>query len=141
MFYSDAAATTSLRWRSAATPPTPLVRLPLRGRAYAATTPDAGEPIADTAEPDAIAEADASAPDAGEPSEPDAGTPLELCPAALVISSGARHTCATELDHSLWCWGDDEYGQLGTGTTIDEPLPIQIDQDWIQVSSGRPMTG
>jgi alpha-tubulin suppressor-like RCC1 family protein len=32
------------------------------------------------------------------------------------VSAGAYHTCATRLDHSLWCWGGNMYGQLGDGT-------------------------
>lgn len=34
---------------------------------------------------------------------------------ALALSSGRRHTCAILEDHSVKCWGDNSYGQLGLG--------------------------
>ena len=27
------------------------------------------------------------------------------------IAVGARHSCALKTDHTLWCWGDWEFGQ------------------------------
>src|SRR5262249_5110439 len=36
------------------------------------------------------------------------------------------HTCATKLDNSLWCWGDNSYGAVGDGTTTDRHSPVQI---------------
>ena len=35
---------------------------------------------------------------------------------ALSITAGDYHTCAVKKDSSLWCWGGNEYGQLGIGT-------------------------
>ncbi|MFN7132532.1 MAG: EGF domain-containing protein, partial [Myxococcales bacterium] len=32
-----------------------------------------------------------------------------------LIGSGARHGCALKTDATLWCWGDNVYGQLGIG--------------------------
>ncbi len=45
-----------------------------------------------------------------------------------MIASGGRHTCALKLDSTLWCWGANQYGQLGDGTTVGHPLPAQVTQ-------------
>ncbi len=35
---------------------------------------------------------------------------------AYAIDAVAQHTCAVVLDGSVLCWGDNQYGQLGTGS-------------------------
>ena len=42
------------------------------------------------------------------------------------VSAGAFHTCARKIDGTLWCWGDNRYGQLGDGTTISRATPAQV---------------
>jgi alpha-tubulin suppressor-like RCC1 family protein len=43
------------------------------------------------------------------------------------ISAGGQHTCAiASPDSTLWCWGDNRFGQLGTGDTKPRFAPAQV---------------
>lgn len=42
-------------------------------------------------------------------------------PAALEVSAGLGHTCALSLVGAVTCWGDNTFGQLGTGDTTQSP--------------------
>ncbi len=54
------------------------------------------------------------------------------------VSTGQEHTIAIKSDGTLWAWGDNTYGQLGNGTTINTNTPIQIGtaSEWKSVSAG-----
>ena len=39
------------------------------------------------------------------------------------VDGGNVHTVALRSDGSVWCWGDNEYGQLGTGDTTNYNIP------------------
>jgi alpha-tubulin suppressor-like RCC1 family protein len=43
------------------------------------------------------------------------------------IAAGLAHTCAVRLDGTVWCWGLNSLGQLGTGVAsiTSNPTPIQ----------------
>ncbi len=49
-----------------------------------------------------------------------------LSTAATGVAAGGVHSCATLGDTSVWCWGGNDSGQLGDGTTIDRPLPANV---------------
>jgi len=42
------------------------------------------------------------------------------------ISAGVAYTVAIKTDGTLWAWGSNAYGQLGTGTHIGTINPVQI---------------
>ncbi len=45
---------------------------------------------------------------------------------ALTVSAGGNHTCAIKNDGSLWCWGDNSFGQLGDGTFQTRTTPVRV---------------
>jgi hypothetical protein len=43
------------------------------------------------------------------------------------IAAGGASTCALKKDGSVWCWGANEQGQLGTGKArTDKVVPVQV---------------
>jgi alpha-tubulin suppressor-like RCC1 family protein len=54
------------------------------------------------------------------------------------LAVGYYHTCATRWDGTLWCWGDNTYGQLGTGTSGYAVVPTQVGSatNWTSVALG-----
>lgn len=56
------------------------------------------------------------------------------------VSAGAEHTCGLRGDGTLWCWGDDAFGQLGNGGgNADAGVPVQVAggrTDWVAVTAG-----
>ena len=45
---------------------------------------------------------------------------------AAAVAAGASHTCALRTDGTVWCWGANESGELGDGTTTDRGSPTEI---------------
>jgi alpha-tubulin suppressor-like RCC1 family protein len=54
------------------------------------------------------------------------GAPAADAATVTEVSSGMFHTCARLTDGTVDCWGDDEWGQLGDGSTVDSPVPIKV---------------
>lgn len=44
---------------------------------------------------------------------------------SLATGSMAAHQCGISVSTDLWCWGANNYGQLGEGTTVDPFLPVK----------------
>ncbi|MDR1969952.1 MAG: IPT/TIG domain-containing protein, partial [Candidatus Nomurabacteria bacterium] len=40
------------------------------------------------------------------------------------IAAGDSHTCAIASDNQAYCWGRNNYGQLGDNTTTDSLVPV-----------------
>ena len=56
----------------------------------------------------------------------------------LLVSTGYGYTVAIKKDGTLWSWGNNDYGQLGDGTTTDRNTPVQEitkSTDWSYVSA------
>lgn len=58
------------------------------------------------------------------------------------IDAGLSHTLALKADGTVWAWGNNRQGQLGTGNTFDSEFPVQVGSslegfnDIIDVSAG-----
>lgn len=58
---------------------------------------------------------------------------------ASIGGNGAfANSCAIKQNGTLWCWGFNGSGQLGTGDTTNAAAPVQVgtDTDWVEVSNG-----
>ena len=42
------------------------------------------------------------------------------------IAGGLYHTIALKSDGTVWAWGDNDYGQLGDGSTTDRLTPVPV---------------
>jgi alpha-tubulin suppressor-like RCC1 family protein len=60
------------------------------------------------------------------------------------ISTGGRHTCALSPGGTVYCWGDNEHGQLGQDATtlfeFNQPLPVPAAPLFQSISSGHEHT-
>jgi alpha-tubulin suppressor-like RCC1 family protein len=54
------------------------------------------------------------------------GTPVQVAALGsnvLDVVAGGNHTCARKTDGTLWCWGENDHGELGNGTTDGQTCP------------------
>jgi alpha-tubulin suppressor-like RCC1 family protein len=42
------------------------------------------------------------------------------------VATGARHTCVLDEDGAAWCWGGNNAGQLGNGSTTESLVPVRV---------------
>src|SRR5690606_11869985 len=58
------------------------------------------------------------------------------------VHSGRLHACAISTDDNLYCWGNNEFGQLGNDSTTHTRLPTRIgtDSDWQSAAGGHNST-
>jgi alpha-tubulin suppressor-like RCC1 family protein len=55
----------------------------------------------------------------------------------LTTTTGGSHQCGIRSDGTLWCWGNNQNGQLGLGDTQRRVWPTQVGtgNDWTSVSA------
>ncbi len=69
--------------------------------------------------------------------------PTPIPAGAMQIDAGYLHTCAVTTSGAAWCWGRNESGQLGDGTTTDRLIPVTVDglsSGIAAISAGRTHT-
>jgi len=71
----------------------------------------------------------------GNGSTTDANRPVRVVPGQVPygvfikqISTSVGHTCAVASNDQTYCWGNNQYGQLGNGTNNNASVPIAIAQ-------------
>lgn len=80
---------------------------------------------------------------AGAPAATSAAKSVQFSAASAwtQLSVGRLGSCGIKVGGSLWCWGNNFYGQQGTstGTGVDEanPTPVKIAGTWTSVASGQ----
>jgi alpha-tubulin suppressor-like RCC1 family protein len=42
------------------------------------------------------------------------------------VSTGGHHTCAIASDQRLFCWGNNQFGQIGDGSLTNRPSPVLV---------------
>jgi Regulator of chromosome condensation (RCC1) repeat len=53
-------------------------------------------------------------------------TPVPRLRDAVQVGTRGAHACARVKDGSLWCWGENDDGELGDGTRTDRATPVRV---------------
>ncbi len=53
-------------------------------------------------------------------------TPSGMGSGVQAVASGGHQNCALKTNQSIWCWGLNNFGQLGNGNTTDSLVPVQV---------------
>ncbi len=53
-------------------------------------------------------------------------TPMPTPTQAVRVAAGGTHSCAVLANQTVQCWGDDDYGQLGNGSTTNSSTPVVV---------------
>ena len=66
--------------------------------------------------------------------------PVYIMEGITKVSAGDWHSLAIDSNKGLWTWGNNEFGQLGDGTTVNKNEPVKIMDDVIDASAGDGFT-
>lgn len=70
------------------------------------------------------------------------GSSYDWAYTTTALAVGAGHACAITTSATLYCWGNNDYGQLGNGTTTPSDIPVQVGTatDWVEIVAGGGFT-
>lgn len=67
-------------------------------------------------------------------------TPTQIPGVWTSIATNWTNTCGTDSDGTTWCWGLNQYGELGNptnnGTTKPNYTPLQAQGTWSSITTG-----
>lgn len=73
------------------------------------------------------------------PATPEVGGVLSIRVASSTdaVAAGGRSGCEIHADGSAWCWGGNQWGQVGDGTTTERhaPVPVGSATDWASIDT------
>lgn len=46
---------------------------------------------------------------------------------AVTVATAPGRTCFVDTEGAFWCWGRNENGELGNGTTTDSAVPVKVE--------------
>ena len=62
----------------------------------------------------------------------------------IQVTAGGRHTCGLEASGAVWCWGANDFGQLGngdtTGTASADPVQVASGLIFSEIAAGDDFT-
>ncbi len=52
------------------------------------------------------------------------------------LAVGGYHSCIVMSDDKVWCWGQNNSGELGNGTTVDSKVPVEVTLTGVTIPGG-----
>lgn len=62
-----------------------------------------------------------------------------VCDDPIEVSAGPAYTCAIRASGTVWCWGDNSWGNLGIGPVAKAPVPqkVELPRAAIAIATGK----